>query len=104
MPLDLGSSPTTNALFMDFFGSHTSFLAAAPHHLTPKTSAGLFGDSVLQITFEPQDSQLLQTLFLLLNQEFITKAHEPMSRQIDGMLTLMEDYLKLTGGINNEKM
>ena len=104
MPLDLGTSPASNALFTDFFGYHTSFLAAAPHHMSSKISAGLFGDAVLQITFEPQDSQLLQTLFLLLNQEFITKAHEPMSRQIDGMLNLMEEYLKLTGGINNEKM
>jgi hypothetical protein len=59
---------------------------------------------VLQVTFEPQEAFLLQTLYNLLNQQFLACTHTTISDQIDGMMLLTEDYLKLTGGINNPKM
>lgn len=63
-----------------------------------------FRSPVLRMVFEPQQAHLLQTLYYLLNQQFAAFGHMTLSEQIDGMLSITEDYLKLTEGAANPKM
>jgi hypothetical protein len=66
--------------------------------------AQVFAAPCLHVSFEPQDAQLIRALYLLLTQRFLNAGRSSISAQIDAMMSLMEDYLKLTGGISNANM
>lgn len=103
---DLGRLSTDNSIFhVDMpSAAFLPFMSSVEEGGFNQNMIDIFANPFLRVIYEPQEAPLLQTLYTLIDQRFMSAAGASLSEQIDDMSTLMEDYLKLVGGFGIPKM
>ncbi|KAK6369605.1 hypothetical protein LTS17_009511 [Exophiala oligosperma] len=91
--------PTDNSMFnVDMSGA--AFAAFMPP-FDEDNLIGTFAGPSLRVLSEPREGQLLQRLFMLIDERLTMTIGSSLSERIDDMTNLTEDYLKLVGGFGD---